>query len=57
MELKYRGLSYTQKQSEIAAKETGIKAKFLGQTYLVRRSIHSILARSASNLKYRGIMY
>lgn len=57
MQLRDRGSSYTQKQSPIATRETGIFATFLGQRYQVRRSLYPNSIQLDSTRKYRGIVY
>ncbi len=57
MKLHYRGNSYESHPQRIETYDTGITAKYRGQTYQVRRPLARTGSQPLMNLKYRGIVY
>lgn len=56
MQLRYRGTKYQAQVKSVETAQTGITARFLGQTYTLRRAnYHRHLA--ADIYKYRGVIY
>ncbi|MDJ0578018.1 MAG: DUF4278 domain-containing protein [Xenococcaceae cyanobacterium MO_234.B1] len=57
MELQYRGIPYQQStNNQVKTVESRITAKFLGKTYILRRS-YLISSSQLGLCKYRGVSY
>ncbi len=57
MKLSYRGASYESTSHTVDSIETGITAKFRGQTYQKSLPINLPVDQPAVALKYRGVSY
>ena len=57
MQLQYRGNSYESHPQVIETYDTGITAKYRGQTYQVPRPLARTCSGPLASLKYRGVAY
>ena len=55
MKLTYRGISYNSSNTAIEIVDTGITAKYRGQTYSIRTA--TVPDSTSKTLKYRGVTY
>ena len=55
MKLCYRGIPYESNSVEIPTVETGSTARFMGNSYTVRRAAVNVLVSQKSGLVYRGV--
>ena len=56
MQLRYRGAKYQAKVESVETTQTGITARFLGQTYTLRQANYQSYL-PADFYKYRGVIY
>lgn len=57
MQLSFLGNTYNRQPHTIEIAETETTARFLGNTYSLRRPIHTSPTSALSHRKYRGVAY
>ena len=56
MQIRYRGATYNLQSNPVETIDSGVIARFLGQTYTMRQT-HGQNSLPSEVLKYRGVIY